>query len=313
MSEDRFVGIDVSKSTLDVAMRPDGQSWTAANDEQGIWELVCRLRQLQPTLIVLEATGGFHLAVTAALAAAGLPVAVVNPRQVRDYARAVGRLAKTDTIDAAVVAEFAQRVRPDVRPLPDASTQALNALLVRRRQVVDMLTAETIRLHTAQKPIDRQITKHIQWLERQLADLNQQLDDFLRSSPVWREKDDLLRSVKSVGPVTSMSLLAEVPELGTLNRRQVAALVGVAPFNCDSGQHRGRRRIWGGRARVRAVLYMATLSAVRYNPVIKVFYQRLRNAGKPAKVALTACMRKLLTILNAVLRHRQAWNPNLAK
>lgn len=313
MEKETFIGIDVSKATLDVYQRPDNRSWTQGNEAEGISELVAHLRQLEPRLIVLEATGEFHLAVTAALAAAGLPVAVVNPRQVRDYARALGRLAKNDRLDAAVLAEFGERVRPAVRPLPDASTQQLNALLARRRQVVDMLTMEKNRLPGASPAIQKKIHKHVQWLERQLSDLEEELDKALRSSPVWREKDDLMRSVKSVGPITSMSLLAELPQLGTLNRRQVAALVGVAPFNRDSGQWRGRRSIWGGRSRVRAVLYMSTLSAIRYNPVIKAFYQRLCQAGKPAKVALTACMRKLLTILNAILKHRQPWSLDFAK
>lgn len=313
MKQDNFIGIDVSKATLDINLRPENRSWTDTNDGEGISRLVPALRKLKPVLIVLEATGGFHLAVTAALVAAGLPVAVVNPRQVRDYARSKGQLAKTDGIDAAILAEFGERVRPVVRALPDASTQQLNALLVRRRQVIDMLTAEKNRLESATQPIRKKIQKHLEWLQRQLDDLNEELDNTLRSSPVWLEKEDLLRSVKGVGPVTTLTMFAELPELGTLNRHEIAALVGVAPFNRDSGKYRGRRTICGGRARVRAVLYMSTLSAVRSNKVIKAFYDRLRQAGKEAKVALTACMRKLLTILNAMLKHRQPWNPNLAK
>lgn len=275
--------------------------------------MVSRLREIGPTLIVLEATGGYHSAVVAELAAAGLSVAVVNPRQVRDYARAIGRLAKTDGIDAAVLSEFAERVRPEVRALPDACTQQLAALLVRRRQIIDMRTMEGNRLTGAPPVIQKKIHKHLEWLRRQLEDINKDLDSAVRSSPVWREKDDLLRSVKSVGPVTSKSLLAELPELGSLDRREIAALAGVAPFNQDSGAWRGKRSIRGGRAPVRNALFMSVLSAVRFNPVIKAFYERLLKAGKLRKVALTACMRKLLTILNAMLKHRQRWNPNIAK
>jgi transposase len=260
-----------------------------------------------PALIVLEATGGLELPLTGALAAAGLPVVVVNPRQVRDFAKATGRLAKTDALDAAVLAQFAEAVRPPLRPLPDAATQALSALLLRRRQLIAMLTAEKNRLGLAPTPVRKGITVHIRWLDGRLADLNEELAHTIRESPVWREKDDLLQSTPGVGPVLALTLVASLPELGTLTRQQIAALVGVAPLNRDSGRFRGTRRVWGGRAHVRAALYMSALVATRFNPVIRVFYQRLCAAGKIKKVALTACMRKLLTILNAMLRHQTPW------
>ena len=272
-----YVGIDVAKAHLDVAVRPIGQRWTISNDEPGIRELVSRLRALEPAMVVLEASGGLELPSVAALAAASLPVAIVNPRQTRDFARATGTLAKTDALDAAVLAHFADAVRPAVRPLRDAETQVLNSLVARRHQVIAILVAEKN-----------------------------------RSSPVWREKDDLLRTVPGVGEQLSLTLLAHLPELGTLDRRQVAALVGVAPFNRDSGTMRGKRRVWGGRSRVRAVLYMGTLAASRFNPVIRDFYQRLLAAGKPKKVALVACMRKLLVILNSMLKQRSPWRAQRA-
>lgn len=268
---------------------------------------VSRLRARQPTLIVLEATGGFEVDVAGALAAAGLPTAVVNPRQVRDFARATGRLAKTDQLDAHALAHFAEAVRPEPRPLPDAQAQELSALLLRRRQLVEMLSAETNRVPLAAPRIRPQIQTHITWLREQLADLDRDLSQLIRSSPVWRAKDDLLRSVPGVGPVLATTLLASLPELGTLTRQQIAALVGVAPLNRDSGTWRGRRTVWGGRAHVRAVLYLSTLVAVRHNPALRAFYERLRHAGKLPKVALTACMRKLLTILNAMLKHQTRW------
>lgn len=305
-----FVGIDVSKTHLDVAVHPTGERWRMAHDDSGVAHLVHRLQETRPALVVLEATGGLEVALAAALGAASLPVAVVNPRQVRDFARATGRLAKTDTLDAQVLALFAERVRPTPRPLPDAQAQALSALLARRRQVVEMLTAERDRLGRALPPVCPGIERHIAELERHLADLNRALEETVRQSPLWREKEDLLRSVPGVGPLLALTLLADVPEMGTLGRKQVAALVGVAPLNRDSGALRGRRRVWGGRAPVRAVLYMATLAATRYNPVIRAFYRRLCAAGKPKKVALTACMRKLLTILNAMLKHGTPWRPD---
>ena len=305
----RFVGIDVSKQQLDVAVRPTGRTWTMAHDEAGLGTLVAQLRELAPTLIVLEATGGLEVPVASALAAVGLPTAVVNPRQVRDFARSTGTLAKTDRLDAQILAQFADAVRPEPRPLPDAQAQELSALLLRRRQLVDMLTAEKNRLQAAPQRIRPQIQAHIEWLQRQLAQFDDDLGQLVRSSPLWREKDDLLRSAPGVGPVLATTLLAHLPELGTLTRQQIAALVGVAPLNRDSGTLRGRRTVWGGRAHVRTVLYMSTLVAVRHNPVVAAFYQRLRAAGKAPKVALTACMRKLLTILNAMLKHRTRWAP----
>lgn len=305
-----YVGIDVSKTHLDVAVAPSGEAWDVAVDEAGIVDLVRRVQELRPVVVVLEATGGLEVALVAALTQGRLPVAVVNPRQVRDFAKAMGRLAKTDAIDAQVLALFAERVRPAVRPLPDELTQELGALLARRRQLLEMLTAEKNRLGKALSKVQPDLREHIAWLEQRLKALDNDLGRMLRESPVWREKEDLLRSVPGVGPVLTMTLLAELPELGTLTRHQIAALAGVAPFNRDSGQLRGRRTVWGGRAPVRAALYMAALVATRFNPVILAFYQRLCAAGKPKKVALTACMRKLLTILNAMLKHRTHWAPN---
>ena len=281
--------------------------WSVTNDGAGVQELVSRLVPLAPTLIVLEATGGFEAAAVAAIASAGLPVVVANPRQVRDFAKACGRLAKTDAIDARILARFAERVRPAPRPLPTEAAQLLDALLTRRRQLVEMLTAETNRLGLARGPVRRDISAHIRWLERRLGDVDGELAAAIQASPVWRAKDDLLQSVPGVGRVLSLTLLAELPELGRLSRREIAALVGVAPLNRDSGQRRGKRLVWGGRAPVRAVLYMGALAAPRANPVIRGFYERLRTSGKPFKVALTACMRKLLTILNAMVRHDTRW------
>jgi transposase len=308
-----FVGIDVSKDRLDVALRPSGDRWAVANEEPGLATLVERVRGLSPTLIVLEATGGLEAPLTGALAAAGLPVVVVNPRQVRDFAKATGTLAKTDALDARILAQFAEVIRPALRPLPDAATQALSALLARRRQLIGMRTAEQNRLGPAPPPVRKGIRAHIAWLARQLARTDDDLAQAIRESPVWRETDDLLQSAPGVGPVLATTLMASLPELGTLSRQQVAALVGVAPLNRDSGTLRGRRRVWGGRAQVRTALYMAALTATRYNPVIRAFYARLCAAGKAKKVALTACMRKLLTILNAMLKHRTPWQHHVAQ
>jgi transposase len=307
-SEGIFVGIDVSRASLEVAICPTGEEWSVSNHERAISKLVARLNRLSPTLVILEATGGLELPLVGALATAPLPVAVINPRQVRNFARATGVLAKTDTLDAQILALFAQRVRPEPRPLPGAETQRLRTLLARRRQVVDMITAEKNRLHTASPSVTEEIKSHILWLEQNLDKLDSGLKDALHKSPLWREKEDLLRGVPEVDPVLPLTLLAELPELGVLDRRQIAALVGVAPLNRDSGAFRGKRTVWGGRRSVRTVLYMATLAATRSNPVIKSFYLRLQTAGKTKKVALTACMRKLLTILNAILRDRTPWN-----
>lgn len=301
------VGIDISKVQLDVAQRPGGPPWTVPHTEAGMATLIEHLRTVRPRMVVLEATGGLEGPLSSALAAAGVPVAIVNPRQVRDFARALGRLAKTDAIDAAVLAEFAEAVRLSPRPLPDAATQALSALVTRRRQLLEMRTAEQNRLSSAPAGLQRQIRTHVRWLNRQLGDLDKDLSQRIRATPIWRAQDDLLQSVPGVGPGLSRTLLAELPELGTLSHKQIAALVGVAPHARDSGTLRGKRTIWGGRAAVRAVLYMAALVATRRNPVIQRFYQRLCGAGKAKKVALVACMRKLLTILNAMLKHRTPW------
>jgi transposase len=303
------IGIDVSKDRLDAGVEPGGEAWQATNDLPGISSLVERLLALQPTTVILEATGGYELPLVGALLAAGLPVSVVNPRQVRDFARATGQLAKTDAIDARVLARFGEAVRPELRVLPDTATQELAALVARRRQLIEMLTAEKNRLRLAARAVHRDIQHHIRWLERRLSDLDGDLAEQVRSSPSWRERDDLLQSVPGIGPVSSVTLLAQLPELGRLNRKEIAALVGVAPLNRDSGSLRGRRTVWGGRAHVRAALYMATLTATRHNPVIRSFYTRLLAAGKPKKVALVACMRRLLTVLNAISRDRATWQP----
>src|SRR5918911_5543302 len=304
-----FIGIDVAQATLEGAVRPTGKQWRVANDAAAIEGLVVRLRDLGPALIVLEATGGLELPLLAALGSAGLPVVAVNPRQVRDFAKALGKLAKTDAIDAQVLAHFAEAVRPAVRPLPDAATQALAALVTRRRQLVEMLVAEENRRRSAPVAIRADIQAHIALLRKRLKDLDTELGQALRASPLWREREDVLRSVPGIGPTVTATLLAELPELGTLGRKQIAALVGVAPLKRDSGTLRGKRSVWGGRATVRAALYMATLVATRHNPVIRALYARLLAVGKLKKVALTACMHKLLTILNALMKHRTRWAP----
>ncbi len=309
----QFVGIDVSKATLDVAVRPSGQSWQIDYDAPSVTHLIEQLHALEPERIVVEATGGFETTLVAALAAAALPVVVVNPRHVRDCAKASGRLAKTDRLDAQVFAHYGEAMKPELRPLPDANTQELRALVGRRRQLVEMLTAEQSRLRNAPSGIGKAITKHLKWLQRALHDLDDDLKRRLQSSPLWRERDTILQSVPGVGPVLAQTLMAHVPELGQLNRKEIAALIGVAPFNRDSGTWRGRRTIWGGRASVRAVLYMSALVASRHNPVIREFYERLLAAGKVKKVALTACMRTLLTILNAMVKHHRTWQPRLEK
>lgn len=303
----RFSGIDVSKEQLDVAIRPDNTLWSAANSPEGIDQAVKVLGELAPHLIVLEATGGLEMPIVSALVAVGLPVVVVNPRQVRDFAKATGRLAKTDNIDAAVLAHFAETVRPERRPFKDKQTQALTAMVTRRRQIVDMLTAEKNRLGISPQQIRKDIKRHISWLKERLEEIDRDLSSTIKQSPVWREKDELLRSVPGVGPVLSRSLICDLPELGTLSRRQIAALVGVAPLNRDSGRFQGRRSVWGGRAQVRSVLYMAAVSASCCNTAIRVFYLRLLAAGKKKKVALTACMRKLITILNTMVRNHTHW------
>ncbi len=308
-----FIGLDVATVTLDVALRPSGEQWSVPNDEAGVAALVDRLRPLHPALVVCEATGGFERAAIAMLAAAGLPVVVANPRQIRDFARATGQLAKTDAIDAAILALFAERVRPTPRALPSDAAQLLDALLTRRRQLLEMLVAEKNRLGFAPRPLHKGIQQHIRWLERQLDDVTKDLADQIERSPVWRAKDDLLQSVPGVGPIVSAVLLAELPELGTLSHKQIATLAGVAPLARDSGTLRGKRMVWGGRAGVRTALYLAALCGRRWNPQLRVFYERLLAAGKPKKVAIIACARKLLTILNAMLRDTARWRaPELA-
>ena len=307
MSEPVYVGLDVAKATLDVAVRPSGESWQVSNDDAGVTGLVVRLRALGPALIVCEATGGFERTVIVALAAAGLPVVVANPRQTRDFAKGTGQLAKTDRLDAAVLALFAERVGPTPRPIPDAAARLLDAVLTRRRQLLEMLTAEKNRLGFAPRPRHQGIRQHIRWLERQLDDVARDLADQIEQSPVWRAKDDLLQSILGVGPIMSATLLGELPELGALGHKQIAALAGDAPLAWDSGKLRGKRMVWGGRASVRTALYQAVLSARRWNPQIRAFYERLITAGKPTKVALIACARKLLTILNAMVRDNTCW------
>jgi len=304
-----FVGIDVSKASLDVCVLPSGERFSLGRDEPGLEALVARVCASGPALIVLEATGGFEVMVATALGAAGLPVVVVNPRQIRDFARASGQLAKTDRLDAAIIALFAERMRPPVRPLADATAIALGELLTRRRQIVEMMSAERMRLkQIAAKRVCQRIAAHILWLQKELNAAERDLDKDLRASPLWHEQVELLKSVPCVGPATARTLLIELPELGQLNRRAIAALAGVAPFARESGQMRGTRRIRGGRSVVRAALFMASWVGVRHNPVLKAMYERLRAAGKARKVALVACMRKLLGILNAMLRSKQKWH-----
>lgn len=303
------VGIDVSKDWLDVAM--GSESLRMANDAKGIDELVSRVRAAGVQLIVMEATGGYETQAATAIAGAGLRLAVVNPRQVRDFAKATGRLAKSDRIDAHVIAAFGQAVDPQIVRLPDEKTLELQGLIARRSQLVGMRVQESNRLTLMKGAMRKQIKAHIAWLDKAIDEVNTDLTGRLRTSAAWREKDELYRSMKGVGPITSSTLTASLPELGTLDRRAIAALVGVAPFNRDSGTFRGRRTIWGGRAQVRHILYMAAFTAIRSNPVIKDFYERLIARGKPHKVALVACMRKMITILNAMARSNTPWNPAL--
>jgi transposase len=309
---EKFVGIDVSKSTLDLCIEPTNEELHVEYDDKGIAKAVKRLLDVMPTLIVIEATGGLEVRIASELASKGLPVAVINPRQARDFAKATGELSKTDRVDAAILAAFARAIRPAVRPIKDKDTLELDDLLTRRRQLIDIRVQETLRLGTASKVQKKSLVTHIAWLDKRIGDLDTDLTHRLRTSDAWRTKDDLLRGIPGVGPVTSVTMLAKCPELGTLNRREIAKLAGVAPLADDSGKHRGKRFIWGGRADVRAVLYMAALSAMSCNGVIKVFAQRLKNAGKPGKVVIVACMRKLLTIMNTMLKNNAPWNPKTA-
>lgn len=305
----RHAGIDVSKGRLDVCLLPDGEAFSLANDQEGIDELLGRLEQARPELVVREATGRYERPAATAIAAseAGIAVAVVNPRQARDFAKATGRLAKTDRIDAQILARFAAAIGPPPSVLPNEEAQALQAILTRRRQLLGMLVAEKNRLLMAPEAIAEHIRAHLRWLEKDLQCIDQELDEAVRESEVWRRNEELLRSVPGVGPVLARTLLAELPELGSITHKHLSSLVGVAPFNRDSGKIRGKREVWGGRAPVRAVLYMGALVATRHNPILKEFYERLLSAGKPKKVALVACMRKLLTILNAMMRDRVVW------
>ena len=309
MSVESFVGIDVAKDHLDLAVRPTREQWHAPTSAAGLADVVNRLQAIGPALIVLEATGGLERPLVRALTAAALPVVVSNPRQVRDFAKAAGRLAKTDALDAHVLAHFAEAMRPAVRPLPDAHAQELSATLARRSQLREMLTAEQHRQGTAVPSVQAQIQRHCEWLSEEITALDAEIAAQVQADPTWAETEKRLRSVPGVGRILATTMLADLPELGHLDRRQIASLVGVAPLNRDSGRQRGKRTIWGGRARLRAVLYMGTLVATRFNPIIRAFYQRLCTAGKAKKLALTACMRKLLTILNAMVRHQTSWHP----
>lgn len=307
--EEVFIGIDVSKDKLDVAVRPTGEFMSFSNNEDGISCAVDFVKPLFPHLVILEATGGLETSAVAMLAEKGLPVVVINPRQIRDFAKATGKLAKTDVIDAHMIARFGEAVRPELRPLKGEEAQKLTALITRRRQIIGMITVEKNRLTSAPRWTRKDIQANIAWLEKCLKRIDNDLQDLLKKSPVWREKNDILRSVPGVGPVLSVTLLSNLPELGALNRKEIAALVGVAPLNRDSGLFRGKRMIWGGRSAIRSVLYMSAVCAMRVNPAIKLFYERLRRAGKEGKVAITACMRKLLVILNAMIKNRTQWSP----
>jgi transposase len=310
-SPERFVGIDISKNNLDIADSLTQQTWQSSNDESGIKSLVDQLIPLKPALIVLEATGGLETLLASTLVEARLPVAVVNPRHARDFAKATGQLAKTDTIDAKVLAHFASAVRPEVRQIKNQETQELASLVARRRQLVDMLATEKTRLRQVSKTISESIRTHIKWLQNCIREIDKDISKTLKKSAIWRDNDQIIQSVPGAGPILSVNLLANVPELGKLNQKQIAALIGLAPINRDSGTFRGRRSIWGGRGHVRAILYMAAVSAMNHNPVIREFYQRLTEKGKPFKVAITACMRKLLTIINTMVKTKTLWNENL--
>jgi transposase len=305
-----FVGVDVSKDSLDVAIGSEKNIITFNNDQKGVDALAKKLSQINTGLTVFESTGGYEFLAASSLAESGLPVVIVNPRQVRNFAKATGILAKTDAIDARVIAHFAKAVKPDVRPLKDRETYELTALVTRRRQLIEMFVAEKNRLKLANKRNTKDIKDHIRWLEKRLDKIKSDIGKMIQSSPIWRSKDDILQSVPGIGPVTSASLICSLPELGVLSPKKIAMLAGLAPLNCDSGKFKGRRRIWGGRASVRSGLYMATMAAVRCNPVIKPFYRRLTAAGKCHKVAITACMHKLLIISNAMLRDQKLWQEN---
>jgi transposase len=304
---DVFIGMDVSKATLDVAVRPTGEEMSFANTEDGVAAMTDFIQSFSPRLIVLEATGGWEAVAVSALAAKGLPVVVVNPRHVRNFAKATGLLAKTDKIDARTIARFAEAVKPEVRPLKDEEARRLDAFLARRRQLLQMSTAEKNRLVLVPRWTKKDIQAHIEWLEKELDKVNRKLQKLIQKSPLWRERNEILQSVKGVGPAMSITLISDLPELGALSRKKIAALVGIAPLNRDSGKYRGRRIIWGGRSQIRVVLYMSARAAIRFNPVIRDFAERLKKAGKPYKVVVTACMRKLLTILNTMVKNGTRW------
>lgn len=308
LNEMVVAGVDVSKEKLDVCLLPLGVFRQFSNDETGCTELVELLMTADPARVIFESTGGLEMLAVSILSTASLPVVIVNPRQIRDFAKACGLLAKTDKLDAKVIALFGQKIEPEIRPLKDEAAQELSALISRRRQLVDMQTAEKNRLSSAPKTLRKGIARHIEWLELQIQSFDDDIANFIQSSPVWKAKEQILTSIKGIGPVTAATLLAALPELGSVSRHKISALAGLCPYNRDSGKHKGKRSIWGGRAAVRSVLYMATLAAARYNPVIKAFYQRLRAAGKVFKVAITAAMRKLLVILNAMLSNNSRWD-----
>ena len=312
MSTDIVIGIDISGKFLDIHILPEGRPEQFANDALGIVELVELVKEKEASLVVMESTGGLEVALVAECALSGIPIVVMNPRQIRDFARSLGRLAKTDAIDAEVIARFGAAVRPEPRALADEQARSLKALVARRRQVRDMIVAERNRLMRARRLVGERIARHIEFLKQELSDIDGDIETAIKESPLWREKAERLRGVPGIGTVSCVTLVSELPELGKFSARQIAALVGVAPMNRDSGSYRGRRSIWGGRAGVRRTLYMAALSARRHNPVIREFYERLAAAGKPGKVALVACMRKLLTILNAMMRDGTSWKPQLS-
>lgn len=311
LNESVVAGVDVSKENLDVCILPLGITKRFSNDESGCTELAEALLAAAPTRVIFESTGGLEMLAVGMLSAASLPVVIVNPRQIRDFAKACGLLAKTDKLDAKVIALFGQKIEPEIRPLKDEAAQELSALISRRRQLVDMQAAEKNRLSAAPKSVRAGIVRHIEWLEQQICSFDDDISKFIQSSELWKAKEQILTSIKGVGPVTAATLLAALPELGTVSRHKISALAGLCPYNRDSGKHKGKRAIWGGRAAVRTVLYMATLAAIRFNPIIKAFYDRLRTAGKVHKVAITAAMRKLLVILNAMVRDNRYWNGSI--
>ena len=309
--ENIFVGIDVSKNWLDVGIIPQNEVKRFLYTDDALIQLADFVKSANPVMVVLEATGGLEMPVASVLAAADIPVRIVNPRQVRDFAKAMGVLAKTDQIDAQVIARFGERIKPDLRPLKDEETQELSALSARRRQLTGMLVMEKNRLSSCKNAARKSIQEHIAWLENCIKQIDKDMDTRIKKSPIWQEKAEILTSFKGIGPVNTRTLLAELPELGTINKKKISVLVGVAPLNSDSGVKIGKKIIWGGRAHVRSVLYMAAVSAIKSNPVIKTFYRRLIASGKKPKIALTACMHKILIILNSMLRTHTLWNPEL--